>query len=82
MAAGSPGAANRFDIRPLKKTFVKVVVDNQSGGGSFARWLDVSAAPVQLNGKHITVKLMDPSAVEIRKNGKIVSGRDADVTMQ
>lgn len=73
---------NRFDIRPLKKTYVKVVVDNQPGGSSFERWLEVSAGPVQLRGKRISVKVLDPAAVEIRKNGKIISGSDADVRLE
>ncbi|CAN5652454.1 hypothetical protein BH18VER1_BH18VER1_19870 [soil metagenome] len=75
-----PGV-NQFEIRPLKKTFVKAMVDNQPGGG-FERWLDVSTGAVQLSGQRITVKVMNPSEIEIRKNGKIVSGRDADVTLQ
>ncbi len=80
IATGSP-AANRFDIRPLRKTYVKVVVDDQAGG-SFERWLDVSSAPVQLRGQRITVKVLSPGDLEIRKNGKVVAGRDADITMQ
>lgn len=83
--APSPSASpamNRFDIRPLKKTYVKVVVDNQPGGSSFERWLEVSAGPVQLRGKRISVKVLDPAAVEIRKNGKIISASDADVRLE
>ena len=85
LAAASPGASpagNRFDIRPLKKTYVRVTVDNQPGGSSFERWLDVSGGPVQLNGKKITVKVLDPSAVEIRKNGKVIARGDADVRLE
>lgn len=80
-AAGSP-AVNRFDIRPLKKTYVKVVVDDRPDGASFARWLDASGAPVQLSGKRISVKVLDPTAVEIRKNGKLITGGDADVRVE
>ena len=85
LAAASPGASpagNRFDIRPLKKTYVKVTVDNQPGGSSFERWLEVSGGPVQLTGKRITVKVLDPSAVEIRKNGKVIARGDADVRLE
>jgi cytoskeletal protein RodZ len=76
--AAIPGSGvNRFDIRPLKKTFVRVAVDNQP---PVERALDVGAA-VQLNGRRLSLKVMDPTSVEIRKNGKVVS-RDPDITVQ
>jgi cytoskeleton protein RodZ len=71
---------NRFDIRPLKKTFVRVVVDE--GGPSLQRWIDVSEGPVQFRGQRIAIKLIDPTAVEIRKNGKIVARGDTDVRVE
>lgn len=74
-------AVNQFDIRPLRKTYIKVVVDNQARG-SFERWIDASAGLLQLRGQRITVKVLDPRDVEIRKNGRLVSGRDIDITMQ
>ncbi len=77
----SPTTANRFDIRPLKKTFVRVTLDTESGRSSFERWIDVSA-PVQLRGKHIAVKVLDPADIEIRKNGKIVARGDSDVHLE
>ena len=80
IATASPGI-NQFDIRPLRKTYIRVVVDNEAGG-SFERWIDASAGPVQLRGQRITVKVLDPRDLEIRKNGRLVSGRDADITMQ
>ena len=73
--------SNRFDIRPLRKTYVRVVVDN-AGGASFDRWLNASDRPVQFRGKRIAVKVLDPEAVEIRKNGKVVSAGDADITLE
>lgn len=71
-------SGNRFDIRPLRKTFVKITID----GRSFERWIDVSAAPVSLRGKRIAVKVLDPSDVEIRKNGKVVARGDSDVRLE
>lgn len=76
----SPGV-NRFDIRSLKKTYVRVTVD-QAPGPVLQRWMDVTEGPVQFKGQRISVKVLDPSAVEIRKNGKVVSGNDADITLQ
>ncbi len=80
-ASASPTAANRFDIRPLKKTFVRVTLDTESGRSSFERWLDVSA-PVQLRGRHLAIKVLDPADIEIRKNGKIVARGDTDVRLE
>jgi cytoskeletal protein RodZ len=74
-------ASNRFDIRPLRKTYVRVTVDN-AGGASFDRWLNPTDRPVQFLGKRIAVKVLDPDAVEIRKNGKVVSAGDADITLE
>lgn len=79
----TPGEAggNRFDIRPLKKTYVKVVVDG-AGAPSIDRWLNVADGSVQFRGQRITVKVLDPTAVEIRKNGKVIARGDADVRLE
>ena len=73
--------ANRFDIRPLRRTHVRVTVDN-AGGASFDRWLNPTDRPVQFLGKRIAVKVLDPDAVEIRKNGKVVAAGDADIALE
>lgn len=79
--AAEDTTANRFDIRPLRKTYVRVVVDN-AGGASFDRWLNATDRPVQFRGKRIAVKVLDPQSVEIRKNGKLVSAGDADIILE
>ncbi len=81
-SSGPSPAANRFDIRPLRKTYVRVTVDSGAGGNSVERWINVSEAPLQFSGKRIAVKVLDPAAVEIRKNGKIVARGDADVRLE
>ena len=70
---------NRFDIRPLKKAFMRVIVDD---GGPLQRWIDVSERPLQFRGQRIAVKISDPTAVEIRKNGKPIARGDADVRLE
>lgn len=75
------GGTNRFDIRPLKKTYVRVTVDN-AGGASFDRWVNPTDRPAQFIGKRIAVKVLDPAAVEIRKNGKVVAPGDTDITLE
>jgi len=72
---------NRFDIRPLKRAFIRVVVDG-SGGPSLERWLNVADGSVQFRGQKINIKLLDPSSVEIRKNGKIIAPGDGDVRLE
>ncbi|MFL6530763.1 MAG: hypothetical protein ACJ8KX_09865 [Chthoniobacterales bacterium] len=74
-------AAKVFDIRPLKKTFVRITIDTDKGRSSFERWVDVNA-PVQLRGKRIAVKVLDPADVEFRKNGKLVARGDSDVRLE
>jgi hypothetical protein len=69
-------------VRPLKKTFVRIIVDTDKGRSSFERWIDVTGAPVQLSGKRIAVKVLDPADVEIRKNGKLVARGDSDVRLE
>ncbi|MFL6531184.1 MAG: helix-turn-helix domain-containing protein [Chthoniobacterales bacterium] len=84
LAAMSPSptpAATVFDIRPLRKTFVRITIDTDKGRSSFERWVDVNA-PVQLRGKRIAVKVLDPADVEIRKNGKLVARGDSDVRLE
>ncbi len=75
----SPGV-NRFEVRPLKKTYVRVVVDGP-GGSSVERWVNTSEG-LQFRGRHIDVKALDPSDVEIRKNGQVVARGDSDVRLE
>jgi cytoskeletal protein RodZ len=80
-AASQQASVNNFDIRPLRKTYVRVVVDG-GGGPAVERWLNISEAPLQLRGQKIAVKVLDPAAVEIRKNGKVITRGDADVRLE
>jgi hypothetical protein len=77
----TPQPAKIFDIRPLKKTFVRVTVDTDKGRSSFERWIDANV-PVQIRGRRIAVKVLDPNDVEIRKNGKLVVRGDTDVRLE
>jgi cytoskeletal protein RodZ len=82
-AAGSESAAlNRVEIRPLKKTYIKVVVDNDSVKPAFERWISPDDGPVRFEGQHISIRVLDRDAVQIRKNGKRLSDDDADVTVE
>ena len=80
-AAGSNGL-NRVDIKPLKKTYIKVVVDNEEGKPAFERWISPADGTVEFRGQHIAVRVLDRDAVQIRKNGKLAAENDADVTIE
>jgi hypothetical protein len=58
---------------------VRVIVDD---GGPLQRWIDVTERPMQFRGQRIAVKVGDPTAVEIRKNGKPIARGDADVRLE
>jgi cytoskeletal protein RodZ len=80
-AAESAGP-NRVDIRPLKKTYVKVVVDNEATNPAFERWISPADGTVEFRGQHIAVRVLDRDAIQIRKNGKLVTDNDADITVE
>ena len=73
---------NAIAIKPLKKTYIKVVVDNESQQPAFERWISPSDGPVEFHGQKISVRVLDRDAVRISKNGKPVSGDDEDVTVE
>ena len=73
---------NRVAIRPLKKTYIKVVVDNGSATPAFERWISPSDGPVEFRGQHFSVRVLDREAVQIKKNGKSVTADDSDVTIE
>ena len=73
---------NRVAIRPLKKTYVKVVVDNEAVRPAFERWISPTDGTVEFRGQHISVRVLDRDAVQIKKNGKTLAENDADVTIE
>ena len=73
---------NHIAIKPLKKTYIKVVVDNESLQPAFERWISPTDGTVEFRGQKIAVRVLDRDAVQIRKNGKPVSGDDEDVTVE
>ena len=72
---------NRVAIRPLKKTYVKVTVDNGKETTAFERWISPADGTVEFRGRHISVRVLDPDAVQIKKNGKALQEDDEDVTV-
>ena len=80
-AAESTGE-NRVDIKPLKKTYLKVVVDNEATTPAFEHWVSPGDGPVEFHGQHIAVRVLDREAIQIKKNGKLVAADDTDITIQ
>jgi len=74
------GEQNRVAIRPLKRTYVKVTVGND-GKPAFERWVSPSDGPVEFRGKHVSIRVLDPEAVAITKNGQALQEDDQDVTV-
>jgi cytoskeletal protein RodZ len=80
--AAEPAGPNRIDIRPLKKTYVKVVIDNEATTPAFERWISPSDGTVEFRGQRISVRVLDRDAIQIKKNGKVVTENDADITVE
>jgi hypothetical protein len=84
--APSPGAEaagpNKIDIRPLKKTYIKVVVNNDDQNPALEQWVSPSEGALHFEGQRIAIRVLDREAVQIKKNGKIVSNGDADLRIE
>lgn len=75
-------AVNRIEIRPLHKTYLKVVVDGNSDTPAIERWISSGDGPLKVSGQRVAIRVLDPSAVDIRKNGKHLADDDPDVTVE
>jgi hypothetical protein len=71
---------NRVAIQPLKRTYVRVTVGDD-GKAAFERWVSPSDGPVEFRGKHVAIRVLDPDAVKITKNGQDLQQNDQDVTV-
>jgi cytoskeleton protein RodZ len=71
---------NRVAIRPLKRTYVRVTVGDD-GKAAFERWVSPTDGPVEFRGKHVSIRVLDPEAVAITKNGQALQENDQDVTV-
>jgi Uncharacterized protein conserved in bacteria len=78
----SPESAdqNRVAIQPLKRTYVRVTLGDD-GKAAFERWVSPTDGPVEFRGKHVSIRVLDPEAVKITKNGQALQENDQDVTV-
>jgi len=72
---------NRVAIRPLKRTYIKVTVDNEKGNPTVERWISPADGTVEFRGQHVSVRVLDRDAVQITKNGEALEDDDDDVTV-
>jgi cytoskeleton protein RodZ len=72
---------NRVAIRPLKRTYVRVTVGDKNENPAFERWVSPTDGPVEFRGKHVSIRVLDPEAVKITKNGETLEEGDEDVTV-
>jgi cytoskeletal protein RodZ len=76
------GGPNRVAIKPLKKTYIKVVVDNEAVKPAYERWISPADGTVEFLGQHFAVRVLDRDAIQIKKNGKLIADSDSDVTVE
>lgn len=77
----TPPLANRVQITPIRKTFLRVTVDNKNEP-VFNGWLDPSDPPLSFRGQHVSVKALERGAIQITKNGATLATGDTDVTFE
>jgi cytoskeleton protein RodZ len=71
---------NRVAIQPLKRTYVRVTLGDEAKA-TFERWVSPADGPVEFRGKHVSIRVLDPEAVKITKNGQALAQNDQDVTV-
>ena len=58
-----------------------MTVGGNDGSPAFERWVSPTDGPVEFRGKHVSIRVLDPDAVQITKNGKALEDGDEDVTV-
>jgi cytoskeletal protein RodZ len=81
-APAESGGPNHVAIKPLKKTYIKVVVDGGTNKPPFERWISPDDGTMEFSGQHIAVRVLDRDAIQISKNGKPIAEGDTDVTVE
>ncbi len=74
------GEQNRVAIQPLKRTYVRVTLGDDTKA-AFERWVSPADGQFEFRGKHVSIRVLDPEAVKITKNGQELQQSDHDVTV-
>jgi len=76
------GPAHRVEIKPVRKTYLKVTVDNEVVTPAFERWVSPADSPLEFSGHRFQVRVLDREAVRVAKDGIRVDATDADVKIE
>jgi len=69
-----------LEVRPVRKTFVRVVVEKDGRRQAYEQWIGPGDRPLLFEGQRFNVHALEPDSVQLRKNGKRVTEDDTDVT--
>ena len=58
------------------------MVDDEATKPAFERWISPADGTVEFRGQHIAVRVLDRDAIQIKKNGKLVTENDTDITVE
>jgi cytoskeletal protein RodZ len=72
----------RLEVRPVRKTFVRVLVEKNGRRQAFEQWIAPGDEPLLFEGQHFTVRPLERDSVQLRKNGRRVGEDDADITIE
>ncbi len=73
---------NEVEIRPLRRTYVRVVTSNDGHQRAVERWISPGDGAIRVEGQHVSVRVLERDAVLIRKNGHPLAAGDNDVTVE
>jgi len=72
----------RVQITPVRKTFVRVIVDNNAAHPAFEGWLAPSDPPLSFRAQHVSVRAFERGAIQITRNGTPVRASDSNVHVE
>ena len=79
----SPTASSQeVVVRPLKRTYVKVVVNDPTARPAYEDWLGPNTRPLSFRGDRVFVHVLDKGSVEISKNGVIQPTAGTDIKIE
>ncbi len=79
--APTPPPANRVQVTPMRKTFLRVTIEGEIEP-AFNGWLDPADPPLSFRGSQVTIKVLERGAVQITKNGAALAVGDPDVIFE
>lgn len=83
-ASPSPAdpAPQKLEIKAKERTWLRVTKDQQNSQPVFSDFIGPDSPAVVVQGKRFWLKALDKNALELRKNGQTVNGRDSDIVIE